>query len=176
MRSHRSPRRAPPACAADARAASQGYRRILLGYLNPKAGVTVTGFKETRWSWNIKLKDGDLLVETFPCARMIINYRENVESQLESGFYKNDNPAAKLMPAEHLLSFNKELLAFEARHPANTFRMTTEMMSAENLNKLIAWLGYPHCKVAGAVRANVNSTYSQLPVEGEPFKHVKCGT
>lgn len=61
-----------------------GYRDVLLGYLNPRPGVVLTGFKETHWQWKEGLRDARLLLEAFPCAKLVLNWRQDVAAQLDS--------------------------------------------------------------------------------------------
>lgn len=145
-----------------------------------------------RWDFASHLLDGDLLLELFPCARVILNWRDDVVGQLGSGFFGQAaaarqaaekqakeaggeaKPAGWQQTPETLRAYNAEMAAFGVRHPLHSMRMTTEELNTANLDRMIAWLGFSHCAVNPAgVQANANNSYSGLP-KGGKYSHVTC--
>lgn len=63
-------------------------------------------------------------------------------------------------------------MQLEEEFPSRTFRLTTEMMGDDgNVNRLLAWLGFPGCRLKGhRVNANQNGTH----VGNGTFAHVNC--
>jgi hypothetical protein len=69
------------------------YRELLWNNVNwdSSPSVSLIGFKEVRWNFYDDLKDVDFLLELFPCAKLLLNYRTDVDEQVKSGFWAHRN-------------------------------------------------------------------------------------
>jgi hypothetical protein len=93
------------------------------------------GFKEIRYdSGNINyIKD---FKELFPQTKVIIQIRENMESQSKSGWFKNDKNAIKF-----LTKTNKELIKFASENKEWCYFTSFErMFDRNNLKKIFSFI------------------------------------
>ena len=160
--------------AASSRAAFLAlYRDLLYASINWPVGsdVRMVGFKEVRWTPQF-LRDSPtffhqkmaLLLEVFPCSKLIINFRSDVDAQSKSDFWQRmqKKPSDLKMVLASLKRVNDELKAFTEQHPDNTFLMPTERLSdLQHLQRLIHWLGYEECEIAAAPHENNNGTLTR---------------
>lgn len=120
-----------------------------------------------RWAWEEGLGDADLLLEAFPCAKVVLSYREQVEGQARSAWHANATPVHKLAME------NAELDGFKRRHEGATFRLPSERFSTAAVDELFAWLGFPHCHALYLIRANENGRDTGH-FEPKPASAVRC--
>eukprot|EP00439_Symbiodinium_sp_Y106_P079126 s1207_g17.t2 len=59
-------------------------KMMLLGELNPSVHARVIGYKAIKWRFDEDLQDLELLMEAFPCAKVILSKRRNIDDQLLS--------------------------------------------------------------------------------------------
>jgi len=109
---------------------------MVLGELNAHPEARVVGFKDVHWGFDIGLKDVDLLMEVFPCAKVILSYREDIEGQLRAKMktlgdfdYYYDEMATKAIKK------------FASKSSERTFALALEDFSLERFNELLRFLG-----------------------------------
>lgn len=154
------------------------YRDLLYASINWAVGpdVRMVGFKEVRWTPQ-SLRDSPqffhqkmaLLLEVFPCSKLIINFRSDVDAQSKSDFWQRmqKTPSDLKAVLAILKRANDELKAFTEQHPDNTFLFPTESLSdLQHLQRLINWLGYEECKVTAMPHANNNGTLTRIDPSG----------
>jgi len=138
------------------------YRKILEATVNWRIvpGETVLlGFKEVRWAFQDQLADAELLLELYPCAKLILSYREDMETQAASGFHSVSEDRRRTVKSLRLM--NEALAAFAERHPQATLMMEAGSVSDKAaLNHLLSWLGFPYCSVKDVPRVNLGGRMS----------------
>ncbi|KAJ8613035.1 hypothetical protein CTAYLR_004067 [Chrysophaeum taylorii] len=116
----------------------QYLARRLVGELN--RDLVYVGWKEIRY---FKMDDLNTMTKIFPCAKFIVNFRQDIEAQAQSAFWKQRH-ASK---AEQELSDRNRLYTNWARALGKdrAFVLTTEDIKVETFNRLLGWLGYSNC-------------------------------
>ena len=137
------------------------YRDLLYAQLGWAVGpqVRLVGFKEVRWvtyKERLDLELGDLrfLLEVFPCARVLFNYREDAEHQAESGFWSvRDANRTKIV--DEIQRTNSVLKEAALRH-ANNSRLVplSDLGSLAAVQAIVDWLGFPGCRVKALPHSN----------------------
>eukprot|EP00440_Ansanella_granifera_P064255 gb/GFBE01069663.1/.p1 GENE.gb/GFBE01069663.1/~~gb/GFBE01069663.1/.p1 ORF type:complete len:300 (+),score=53.60 gb/GFBE01069663.1/:1-900(+) len=136
-----------------------GLRTMVLAELSPSAGARVVGFKEHRWSFDQDLKDLETLMEVFPCAKVVLNYREDLEQQLISQSRAFGDFDYHITDAA-----NKALHKFASRHASRSFVLPLEQFSVERFNELLHFLGEDgHCRYITVVHDNDGLDFTQTP-------------
>jgi hypothetical protein len=127
---------------------------------------TIIGFKTVRFHSNDFLLGQDDLIEavdymmeTFPCARFVINIRGNVESQIQSwkaAFGAN-------VDGNEIRLYNERLGRAAALMGQDRARLIdmSEWSRKDNsglmvLNDLIEWLGFENCAFSSLIHSNKN--------------------
>jgi hypothetical protein len=123
------------------------------------------GFKEVRWDFSHGLRDVELLLEIYPCARVLLSYREEVSEQLNSGFWTRMRrpgvPAAE-EDARLLAELRGNNAAIEQLHSmypqATRLVPLTALKDVAAMDGLLAWLGYPGCRMRDTLHLNGNGS------------------
>lgn len=128
---------------------------------------TIIGFKTVRFHGpdfideftKDLIPSADFLMETFPCARFIINIRGDVEKQVES--WKNSFGLD--LDGDEIRQYNKWLINVAAHLGQDRARLLdmSEWSKRDNsgvevLNDLIEWLGFEDCKYDSLLHSNKN--------------------
>ena len=92
---------------------------MIINILDNKQENRVIGFKEIRYFDKLHLLDS--FVELFPNTKIILNYRENIKSQCESGWWDEESE-------EHLNEYNTQIRNFYYTRYYNCY-----LISFENL-------------------------------------------
>ena len=143
------------------------YRELLYNVFGWRKGpgVSLIGFKEVRWKKTTPATprtDVDLLLEVFPCARFVLNYRNDTQAQLRSGFW--DTTERPRESTKTLLeSVYEEIFGLRTRLPASTFLISTEeLKSPSKLQALLEWVDPAGracgCRVLQPPHENANSS------------------
>ena len=149
------------------------YRDLLYTGLNWRVGegVRMVGFKEVRWSLLQNPENPAtlrLLLETFPCAKLILNYREDADAQSRSGFWKQKSGPAHVKGRRDAVEakierMNAALVAYAEAHPQNTMLMPLSKLSQkESLQAMVDWIGFPGCTVFAVPHENNKGTLSKI--------------
>lgn len=99
----------------------------------------------------------DYLKEAFPCSRIIVNIRRNIESQVESiqGTFRRANSTttdAILGYNQFLIDLGKEL----GSDMAKVIDLSEWKEDVNVLNDVVDWLGFQNCKFTSLVHENSN--------------------
>ena len=117
----------------------QLYVKQILGEYN-SSSTHIIGFKEIR---HVKAEQLNFFRVLFPCARFIINTRQDLKAQAKSGFYKrNRNSLIALKNDTH------NILQWAASIPDNKhtlFHLPTERFTVVQFNRLLEWIGVRNC-------------------------------
>jgi hypothetical protein len=147
----------------------EAYRRLVHAALNWRAGpsIRLVGFKDVHWRFHDNLTDVDFLFELFPCAKVILNYRKDAESQSRSGMWKVRDHMTSEKSLDTIRQNNQAMLRYHAKRPAQTRLVTTEELdSREALQALLDWVSPSlKCTVLVTVRTNSNGTLASLASE-----------
>jgi hypothetical protein len=111
----------------------------------------VYGMKEVSW----EPSKFDLYFHNiFPCAKVIVNVRKDLEAQRKSAFYK------KLGRANDLRQRTNALLALhEKLGPKRSFLIELEAFSVDIFNQLLDWVGISGCNFSSVLHANPHNSY-----------------
>ena len=128
-----------------------------------------------RWNYYADLNDVDFLLELFPCAKLLLSYRTDVETQVQSGFWKFRNRNVSKVVRELVMS-NEALLRLHERRPAETRLVPLpSIANVTELQSIIDWLGFgARCRVTGVPHANPNGTIDLLSAEVDRCDLDKC--
>jgi len=153
----------------------RGFRSLVLGELNPKTGARVTGFKEIRWDFDHKLADVELLLQAFPCSRVVLNYRmdtfyQAVDSQM---VFPNGNAATMDTQTHLYANENRVVYEFHDRFPDRTFKLPVENFTVEAFNDLLHWLGEDEeCRYVAVAHSNDMATGAEA--DGTDSDYISC--
>ena len=112
----------------------------------------IHGFKEIRYTSPDIL---DFLLEAFPRARIVVNFRLDKKKQADSGWFASSTPKASQAAIEGM---TRSLLEWaESRGKDKVFLLPLEHFSVGNFSRLYSWLGFEHCRATGVVHANQGS-------------------
>lgn len=92
----------------------------------------------------------DFMKELFPCAKFLINYRNNITAQHFSKFQ------AKIS-VDTLKAETNEIKQWMNENRHATFDLPLEAFSVETFNSMLTWLGYQDCTFLRVVHANNHS-------------------
>eukprot|EP00930_Biecheleria_cincta_P070257 TRINITY_DN57902_c0_g1_i1.p1 TRINITY_DN57902_c0_g1~~TRINITY_DN57902_c0_g1_i1.p1 ORF type:complete len:291 (-),score=49.89 TRINITY_DN57902_c0_g1_i1:135-1007(-) len=142
-----------------------GLRMMVLGELNPQSNARVVGYKEIDWEFDNKLQDLSLLMDVFPCSKIILSYRNDLEEQLSS---------MRVAYGEYdyfgVRHANQQIQKFANQHLDRTFRLPLEEFSVGRFNDLLHFLGEDvNCHFVDMIRDNKGETFTQI---GEPSDDV----
>ena len=117
----------------------------------------ILGWKSVRFhqgNWNTVSQAANFLMENFPCARIVVNYRSNIDNQLASikeQFKKSSRTR------DELVSFNAFQIALaEELGPDRAYLldMNDWKENATVLNEVVEWLGFRNCVFEELVHEN----------------------
>jgi hypothetical protein len=133
------------------RCAMQAYALAFLGEADSFAPHSVIGWKEIRYGTAAEL---DFMREVFPCAKFIVNTRQNVKAQSRSAFYIHSKPP-------DLREKNAFMLDWARRQPSNiALTMALEEFSTETFNDMLRFPGVSGCKYLRMLHSNNQSSYT----------------
>lgn len=132
----------------------QWMARSLVGNVDPDEKLNFVGWKEIRYT---SVDDLNVITKLFPCAKFVINYRHDVDSQSKSGFYA--------LRAGHTAVVNGLLRQNELYKrwattlgPQRTFVLPLEEFGVPSFNRLLKWLGYSNCSFNAVIHSNINGS------------------
>ena len=133
---------------------------------------TVHGFKEIRYSQTIHL---DFMMDAFPSAKIIVNYRRSIEEQSKSGFYSERDETVRTT-VEYLETETSTMVNWGRSHPDQVYLFPLEDYSPSNFTRLFHWLGFPNCQAVQVAHANdaTKGTYSSGIDGHDPDEFVSC--
>lgn len=136
----------------------QSMARNLVGNLDPAEKLTFIGWKEIRYP---TADDLNMITRLFPCAKFVVNYREDIDSQSHSGFYgqRKDQDAVVSTLAKRNELYTKWAAGLG---PSRAFTLTLEQFSIDTFNQLLAWLGYSNCSYSSLIHSNTNG-FGNIP-------------
>eukprot|EP00440_Ansanella_granifera_P073525 gb/GFBE01079784.1/.p1 GENE.gb/GFBE01079784.1/~~gb/GFBE01079784.1/.p1 ORF type:complete len:297 (+),score=54.81 gb/GFBE01079784.1/:1-891(+) len=129
-----------------------GLQTLAVGELNPDMDARVVGFKEIRWAFDKDLADLGLLMQAFPCSKVVLNFRRDIESQIGSMSSTSGSFEDQLLRHE-----TKEMLKFHVRHRDlnRTFLLPLEHFTVDRFNELLRFLGEDdHCHYVDVLHDN----------------------
>jgi len=113
----------------------QTIKTTIINMFKNETTTNLWGFKEIRYD-NGNIKYIESFKELFPQTKVIIQIRENLNQQRNSGWYKGDKNAKK-----NLLKFNKELVGFYNKHKDYCYLTSFERMFDEtNLKNIFIFI------------------------------------
>ena len=106
--------------------------RTLLDLVDPPPSARIIGFKSIRI-----VESAERLAALFPCARFIVNVRDDVQAQSRSSFYglQSHTPERASLPNR-----TAALLEFAAQQPDRRYVLPTEQITVAGLQELLRWL------------------------------------
>ena len=140
------------------RCAMQAYAMAFLGIsaesLSPHS---VIGWKEIRYN---SAQELHFMRHTFPCAKFIVNTRQDLRAQQASGFktgFLRDEVSPWTNP-QHLKARTTDLAHWAKQLPPNaTFALPVEKFSLQSYNEMLAFLGVSGCQFVRVLHSNVKS-------------------
>jgi len=125
-------------------------RLMLLGEINPDPHARVVGFRESMWGFDDNLKDLALLLKVFPCAKVIMSFRRDLEEQLLS-------QSSALGDYQYYVTeqANQAMETFAKKHQDKVFRLALEDLNVSSFNEVLRFLGEDkHCRCVGMIHDN----------------------
>ena len=122
---------------------------------------TILGLKTIRFhkgNWRVK-DSADFLRENFPCSRVVVNIRSDVDSQLKSMNTTFSNKNTENKDTDDLLKMNEFLIKVVEElgdEMAKLVDMNDWTQNVEVLNEVISWLGFQQCKYHAVVHENAD--------------------
>ena len=121
---------------------------------------TILGVKTIRLqkgTWGVK-QAANFFKYSFPCSRVLVNIRGDVEKQLESmnKTFANHNPNMKASDVESMNEFLMDLAKELGDDMARFVDMSEWTQDVGILNDVVHWLGFRECKYHAIVHENVN--------------------
>ena len=123
---------------------------------------TILGLKTIRFQkgeWTVK-NSADFLRENFPCSRVVVNIRSDVDSQLKSMTTTFSNKKTEEeKDSDDILKMNKFLIKVVEElgdEMAKLVDMNDWTLNVEVLNEVISWLGFQQCKYHAVVHENAD--------------------
>lgn len=109
-------------------------QNMIINILDNKQYNKVIGFKEIRYFNKLHLLDS--FVELFPNTKIILNYRENVQSQCKSGWWDEESE-------EHINEYNNQIIEYYKNHN-NCHLLTFEnLFNISKIEELFLFLDEP---------------------------------
>ena len=116
----------------------------------------ILGLKSVRFhlgNWTA-VQAAEYLRTNFPCARIILNYRSNVESQLESISSRFSASTRTSSELEEFNSFQRDLAHDLGPDMATLLDMNEWKDNVEVINDAVDWLGFQNCRFQELVHEN----------------------
>ena len=117
----------------------QLYIKQIMGEYNISS-TKIIGFKEIR---HVQIEQLQFFRILFPCARYVVNTRQDLRSQAKSGFYKRNRHSLVT-----LKNSTKNIYKWAAAVPnrkKKLFNLPTESFSVDQFNRLLSWIGVQNC-------------------------------
>jgi len=133
-------------------------RMMVLGELNPQSKAHVVGYKEVDWQFDNRLRDLSFLMDVFPCSKIILSYRTDLEEQLLSmrAVYGEFNYFG-------VRDANRQIQKFAKQHPDRTFTLPLEEFSVGRFNDLLRFLGEDvKCHYVDVIRDNTGEDFTRI--------------
>jgi len=121
----------------------------------------IFGLKTIRFQkgdWGVK-EACDFLREHFPCSRVVVNIRSDVEGQFRSMNTTFTEEHKGAMDADHIQKMNDFMIDVAeelGEEMARLIDMNEWTQDVEVLNDLIGWLGFRDCRYQAVVHENAN--------------------
>jgi len=145
-----------------------GLQLMVLGELNPKADAKVVGFKEIRWNFEQNLTDLELLLEVFPSAKVVLNFRRDIEAQIESMKSTSGD-----FETQSLVEETRAIKGFYAKHSDRSYMLRLEDFTVDTFNDMLHWLGEDEkCKYVAVADDNSDNGYTTSVDKSSQF--MKC--
>ena len=121
----------------------KSYARLMYPFICEDRTQSRCGFKEVRYLTSDEI---NFIRELFPCAKIIFNYRSDVQRQLES----------QKMLWDYSIDVNKTNAIFIESSGLDTKStlIKTEDIQVHRMNELIQWLGVKHCEFKDVAVSN----------------------
>lgn len=149
----------------------QEMRNMVVHTINPPPYSKTVGFKEFR-----TLAETDFIFtkHLFPCAKFIVNFREDVSSQSQSGFYKRRARIEGNVTSitDSLAKTNEFLRSLVQKHQDYMLLATLEDFSIESFDRILTFLGFSDCRTLQIPHLN-NKSYTSHD-ETTPLGVVDC--
>lgn len=119
-------------------------------------GVKTIRFHKGEWSIR---EASQFLRENFPCSRIVVNIRSDIQSQLKSLNSTFSSAQKYVKDTEYIKGMNDFLVGVAGdlgTDMARLIDMTEWTKDVDILNDLIHWLGYRDCRYTGIVHENTN--------------------
>eukprot|EP00971_Amphidinium_carterae_P006086 119878-Amphidinium_carterae.1 len=100
----------------------------------------IRGFKEIRHDE----ADVEFMHKLFPCARFVVNTRDDVDEQFASQSMEFDSQ--KITEVEDLAKVSSGLKAWASEHAPISYQMPLENFSVDGFNDMLTWLGVTGCR------------------------------
>ena len=132
-------------------------REMMWSHVGWRASASLIGFKEVRWAFHKDLADVDFLLDLFPCAKVLLSYRTDIEVQARSGFWATRNiNETKIL--QEITRANEALFSLHKRRPDNTrLAPLDSLKDVVSLQAHLDWaagLGEMGCSVTAVPWAN----------------------
>lgn len=114
----------------------------------------ILGFKEIRLNTQTHLQ---FLKKVFPCSRIIYNFRENVQEQKKSAFFKEKNTKSE----NDLKELNRQIEHLSKIYPATTTLMQLETFGPDTFNQVLEWMNIKSCKFKKVCHSNIDNSYQK---------------
>ena len=131
----------------------QLYVKQIIGEYSVSS-AKIIGFKEIRHTTDEQLQFFRVL---FPCARYIVNTRNDLQAQSRSGHHHRDNISINI-----LRNNTRNILKWAENVPnseKSLFYLSTESLSVRQFNRLLDWVGVRGCSVIGLHHSHNGSSY-----------------
>jgi hypothetical protein len=174
-------------CASQTLFTTANPPKLVNGELLESDAKTILGFKEIRlFDSEVKEKSGTHLSQTqvieiakakvellnylFPCARFVVNYRSDMNSQLES--WKKLFSATDIIQTTQILQLDNALLRMfhKVMGPYRSFLLdsTEWTQNIATINQMVEWLGFsPKCHFKEALEYNTKHGYDATKTEAD---------
>jgi len=149
----------------------QDMRNMVVHTINPPPNSKTIGFKEIRTRAET---DFIFTRHLFPCAKFIVNFREDVSSQSQSGFYKRMARIEGSVTSitDSLTKSNEFLRSLVQKHQDYMLLATLEDFSIETFDRILIFLGFSDCRTLQIPYLNKQSYTSNN--ELKPLGLVDC--
>lgn len=119
------------------------YADLLYPFICKDNDYTQCGFKEVRY---LEIEELSFLRKIFPCAKIILNYRKNVEKQISRQKELWNYSINASRANENFITYHKK--------DNNSFLIRTEDIDVVHMNRMIEWLGIYHCRFSDVSASN----------------------
>eukprot|EP00591_Stephanopyxis_turris_P001547 CAMPEP_0195510866 /NCGR_PEP_ID=MMETSP0794_2-20130614/3384_1 /TAXON_ID=515487 /ORGANISM="Stephanopyxis turris, Strain CCMP 815" /LENGTH=395 /DNA_ID=CAMNT_0040638373 /DNA_START=132 /DNA_END=1316 /DNA_ORIENTATION=+ len=132
---------------------------------------TIIGWKTIRFfdDWENDVDAAKFLMETFPCARVVINLRANTDEQSKSAWYETTDDAKQMLD-----DLNKRHFAIAEQFGSRRAHIMNidewkQPGGTSKLNDLVSWLGFEGCTFPSTVHDNDRNESDGYKISGTKF-------